>query len=313
MRNGAGKTTTVRTLGTLIAPTSGSATVAGIPLTPENGVEIRRRISIMPESPGLYLRLSVVENLECFADLYEVPEPERSHRPRAAGRQPRRPGQRSLRHAVQGPAPAGRPGPGAAQRPGGAVPRRADLRPRPGRRPRRPRADRRAPQQRRDDLPHHAPPRGGRAPLRPGRDPEHDPAHDRPARRAARAAVRQDAHGQDRSPRSPIRTASSAASRRSTAGSQDGAGDYVLTVSDPAVAAPGGHPGAGGGRRRRALDRRVAPLARGRLPRADRRGRGGETGDEHEPARRDPGHLPQGAPRVPAQPLHRRRRWRSSR
>ncbi|PZS39328.1 MAG: hypothetical protein DLM62_08835, partial [Pseudonocardiales bacterium] len=40
--NGAGKTTTVRTLGTLIAPTSGSATVAGIPLTPENGVEIRR-------------------------------------------------------------------------------------------------------------------------------------------------------------------------------------------------------------------------------------------------------------------------------
>jgi ABC-2 type transport system ATP-binding protein len=73
--NGAGKTTTVRTLGTLIAPTSGSATVAGIPLTPENGVEIRRRISIMPESPGLYLRLSVTENLECFADLYEVRDP----------------------------------------------------------------------------------------------------------------------------------------------------------------------------------------------------------------------------------------------
>ena len=72
--NGAGKTTTVRTLGTLIAPTAGSATVAGIPLTPENGVEIRRRISIMPESPGLYLRLSVAENLECFADLYETPD-----------------------------------------------------------------------------------------------------------------------------------------------------------------------------------------------------------------------------------------------
>jgi ABC-2 type transport system ATP-binding protein len=70
--NGAGKTTTVRTLGTLIAPSSGSATVAGIPLTPGNGVEIRRRIAIMPESPGLYLRLSVAENLECFADLYEV-------------------------------------------------------------------------------------------------------------------------------------------------------------------------------------------------------------------------------------------------
>ena len=73
--NGAGKTTTVRTLGTLIAPSSGAATVAGIPLTPENGVEIRRRISIMPESPGLYLRLSVLENLQCFAELYEVAHP----------------------------------------------------------------------------------------------------------------------------------------------------------------------------------------------------------------------------------------------
>ncbi len=39
--NGAGKTTTVRTLGTLLVPTSGTATVAGIPLSPENGVEIR--------------------------------------------------------------------------------------------------------------------------------------------------------------------------------------------------------------------------------------------------------------------------------
>jgi ABC-2 type transport system ATP-binding protein len=73
--NGAGKTTTVRTLGTLIAPTSGSAMVAGWPLTPENGVEIRRRIAVMPESPGLYLRLSVLENLEYFADLYEVSTP----------------------------------------------------------------------------------------------------------------------------------------------------------------------------------------------------------------------------------------------
>lgn len=73
--NGAGKTTTVRTLATLIAPTSGSATVAGLSLTAQNGVEIRRRIAVMPESPGLYLRLSVEENLSCFADLYEVADP----------------------------------------------------------------------------------------------------------------------------------------------------------------------------------------------------------------------------------------------
>jgi ABC-2 type transport system ATP-binding protein len=70
--NGAGKTTTVRTLGTLLAPTSGAATVAGIDLHPENGPAIRSRISIMPEVPGLYLRLTVVENLECFARLYRL-------------------------------------------------------------------------------------------------------------------------------------------------------------------------------------------------------------------------------------------------
>ena len=70
--NGAGKTTTVRTLGTLLAPSSGSAVVAGIPLTEHNGPAIRSRISIMPESPGLYGRLTVMENLECFAGLYEL-------------------------------------------------------------------------------------------------------------------------------------------------------------------------------------------------------------------------------------------------
>jgi ABC-2 type transport system ATP-binding protein len=70
--NGAGKTTTVRTLGTLIAPSSGSAIVAGIPLTIANGPAIRSRISIMPESPGLYLRLTVTENLQCFAGLYRL-------------------------------------------------------------------------------------------------------------------------------------------------------------------------------------------------------------------------------------------------
>ena len=73
--NGAGKTTTVRTLATLIAPTSGTAAVAGLTLTPGTGPAIRRRISVMPESPGLYERLSVVDNLRCFADLFEVDDP----------------------------------------------------------------------------------------------------------------------------------------------------------------------------------------------------------------------------------------------
>jgi ABC-2 type transport system ATP-binding protein len=73
--NGAGKTTTVRTLGTLIAPTSGSAIVAGIPISPETGADIRQQISIMPEAPGLYLRLTVTENLEYYAGLYGLHHP----------------------------------------------------------------------------------------------------------------------------------------------------------------------------------------------------------------------------------------------
>jgi ABC-2 type transport system ATP-binding protein len=73
--NGAGKTTTVRMLGTLIAPSSGSAVVAGLPLGHAHEIQIRQRISIMPEAPGLYLRLSVAENLECFARIYGLHDP----------------------------------------------------------------------------------------------------------------------------------------------------------------------------------------------------------------------------------------------
>ena len=75
--NGAGKTTTVRTLATLIEPTEGSAMVAGLPLCPENAVEIRQRISVMPESPGLYLRLTVEENLRFTAGLYGMRNPDK--------------------------------------------------------------------------------------------------------------------------------------------------------------------------------------------------------------------------------------------
>jgi ABC-2 type transport system ATP-binding protein len=71
--NGAGKTTTVRILGTLISPTAGSAAVAGIPVGPAGAAEIRQRIAVMPESPGLYQRLTVTENLEYFARLYGLP------------------------------------------------------------------------------------------------------------------------------------------------------------------------------------------------------------------------------------------------
>jgi ABC-2 type transport system ATP-binding protein len=70
--NGAGKTTTVRVLATIVRPTSGTAEVAGIPVTEESGAELRAQIAVMPETPGLYLRLTVYDNLEYFAGLYGI-------------------------------------------------------------------------------------------------------------------------------------------------------------------------------------------------------------------------------------------------
>ena len=70
--NGAGKTTTVRMLAALIAPTSGAATVAGYQLGPDD-MDVRRRVGILTESPGLYDKLSAEQNLRFFAELYEVP------------------------------------------------------------------------------------------------------------------------------------------------------------------------------------------------------------------------------------------------
>ena len=72
--NGAGKTTTVRMLAALIAPTGGTATVAGVSLG-ENNREIRRRVGVLTETPGLYRRLSARDNLMFFARLYRVSSP----------------------------------------------------------------------------------------------------------------------------------------------------------------------------------------------------------------------------------------------
>ncbi len=69
--NGAGKTTTVRMLSALIEPTSGSATVAGYPIT-EQAQQVRARVGILTESPGLYDQLSAEHNLGFFAEMYDV-------------------------------------------------------------------------------------------------------------------------------------------------------------------------------------------------------------------------------------------------
>jgi ABC-2 type transport system ATP-binding protein len=67
--NGAGKTTTLRLLCALIAPTSGSAEVAGFRLGSQDE-QIRASVGILTEQPGLYERLSAEQNLLFFAALF---------------------------------------------------------------------------------------------------------------------------------------------------------------------------------------------------------------------------------------------------
>jgi ABC-2 type transport system ATP-binding protein len=67
--NGAGKTTTLRLLCALIAPTSGTAEVAGFRLGDQDE-QIRASVGILTEAPGLYERQSAWDNLLFFATLF---------------------------------------------------------------------------------------------------------------------------------------------------------------------------------------------------------------------------------------------------
>jgi ABC-2 type transport system ATP-binding protein len=82
--NGAGKTTTLRMLGGLISPTSGQASIAGVPLVPSRMDEVRGRVGFLTEAPGLWDRLTVRLNLLVYARLQGVRDPEAAVR-RALG------------------------------------------------------------------------------------------------------------------------------------------------------------------------------------------------------------------------------------
>jgi ABC-2 type transport system ATP-binding protein len=66
--NGAGKTTTVRILSGLLKQTSGSASVCGFDVSTQRN-DIKAITGLLPESPGLYSKLSAVEFLEFIGAL----------------------------------------------------------------------------------------------------------------------------------------------------------------------------------------------------------------------------------------------------
>jgi len=74
--DGAGKTTTIRMLCAIMDPTEGSATVASFD-TVKQAEAIKKRIGYMAQRFNLYGDLSVIENLNFFADIFEVRGQER--------------------------------------------------------------------------------------------------------------------------------------------------------------------------------------------------------------------------------------------
>ncbi|GAA1762942.1 ABC transporter ATP-binding protein [Luedemannella helvata] len=78
--NGAGKTTTIKMLNTLLIPTAGTARIFGHDVVRETR-EVRRRIGyVFGGDRGLYERLSALDNLRYFAELYGVPAREQKAR-----------------------------------------------------------------------------------------------------------------------------------------------------------------------------------------------------------------------------------------
>lgn len=69
--SGAGKTTTIKILTGQLAPTNGHATVLQQPVTALPDTTYAQ-IGIMTHTSGLYDRLTVWQNLVCFAELYQL-------------------------------------------------------------------------------------------------------------------------------------------------------------------------------------------------------------------------------------------------
>ncbi|MDD5686454.1 MAG: ABC transporter ATP-binding protein [Elusimicrobia bacterium] len=70
--NGAGKSTTIRMLCGILPPTSGDAFVNGFSITKEPE-KIKRSIGYVTQKFGLYEDLTVEENLEFYASLFNIP------------------------------------------------------------------------------------------------------------------------------------------------------------------------------------------------------------------------------------------------
>jgi len=70
-QNGAGKTTTVRMLTALLQPSRGSARVAGYDVS-KNGHDVRASVGVLTEHHGLYMRMTALEYMDFFGQVYSL-------------------------------------------------------------------------------------------------------------------------------------------------------------------------------------------------------------------------------------------------
>ena len=70
-QNGAGKTTTVRMLTALLQPSRGWARVAGYDVV-KNGHDVRASVGVLTEQHGLYMRMTAIEYLDFFGQVYSL-------------------------------------------------------------------------------------------------------------------------------------------------------------------------------------------------------------------------------------------------
>ncbi len=77
--NGAGKSTTIRMLCGLLAPTSGTGTVAGFDIRTQ-AEEIKRHIGYMSQKFSLYEDLTVEENIDFYSGIYRISKQKKAER-----------------------------------------------------------------------------------------------------------------------------------------------------------------------------------------------------------------------------------------
>ena len=72
--NGAGKTTTIKMLSTLILPTSGNIKINGLDINKDKQ-KIKEILNVSPQETAIAKNLSVKENLEFMAGVYQIKNP----------------------------------------------------------------------------------------------------------------------------------------------------------------------------------------------------------------------------------------------